>query len=124
MNSSKNLKVWMLAVRPKTLGAGLAPILIGTAMAFAEGKGHAGAALWLASQGDGFLRAKDKDAMMPLHWAAGNGHSVVTKALVKAGAEQRHRDRSGTTPRGWAEFKGHKLLASWMKDREEGRDEL
>ncbi len=45
MNSRKNLKVWMLAVRPKTLGAGLAPILIGTAMAFAEGKGHAGAAL-------------------------------------------------------------------------------
>ena len=40
-----NLKVWLLAVRPKTLGAALAPILIGTAMAFAEGKGHAGAAL-------------------------------------------------------------------------------
>ena len=45
MNSRKNFKVWMLAVRPKTLGAALAPILIGTAMAFAEGKGHAGAAL-------------------------------------------------------------------------------
>ena len=45
MNSRKNFKVWMLAVRPKTLGAALAPILIGTAMAFAEGKGHTGAAL-------------------------------------------------------------------------------
>ena len=45
MNYRKNFKVWILAVRPKTLGAALAPILIGTAMAFAEGKGHAGAAL-------------------------------------------------------------------------------
>ena len=45
MNSGTNLNVWLLAVRPKTLGAALAPILIGTAMAFAEGKGHAGAAL-------------------------------------------------------------------------------
>ncbi|MBT5793717.1 MAG: hypothetical protein HOI10_02490, partial [Deltaproteobacteria bacterium] len=45
MNSGKNSNVWLLAVRPKTLGAALAPILIGTAMAFAEGKGHAGAAL-------------------------------------------------------------------------------
>ncbi|MEZ7974398.1 MAG: 1,4-dihydroxy-2-naphthoate polyprenyltransferase [SAR324 cluster bacterium] len=45
MISGKNLNVWLLAVRPKTLGAALAPILIGTVMAFAEGKGHAGAAL-------------------------------------------------------------------------------
>ncbi|MDC0224360.1 1,4-dihydroxy-2-naphthoate polyprenyltransferase [Deltaproteobacteria bacterium] len=45
MNYRKNFKVWILAVRPKTLGAALAPILIGTAMAFAEGKGHTGAAL-------------------------------------------------------------------------------
>ena len=45
MNSGKNLQIWLLAVRPKTLGAALAPILIGTAMAFVEGKGHAGAAL-------------------------------------------------------------------------------
>ena len=45
MNSGKNSNVWLLAVRPKTLGAALAPILIGTTMAFAEGKGHAGAAL-------------------------------------------------------------------------------
>ena len=45
MNSGKNSNVWLLAVRPKTLGAALAPIMIGTAMAFAEGKGHAGVAL-------------------------------------------------------------------------------
>ena len=41
----KDLNIWLLAVRPKTLGAALAPILIGTTMAFAEGKGHIGAAL-------------------------------------------------------------------------------
>ena len=45
MISGKNLNIWLLAVRPKTLGAALAPILIGTVMAFEEGKGHAGAAL-------------------------------------------------------------------------------
>jgi 1,4-dihydroxy-2-naphthoate octaprenyltransferase len=45
MNSGKYLNVWLLAVRPKTLGAALAPIIIGTTVAFAEGKGHAGAAL-------------------------------------------------------------------------------
>ena len=45
MTSVNNLNVWLLAVRPKTLGAALAPILIGTTMAFAEGKGHAGAGL-------------------------------------------------------------------------------
>ena len=45
MNSRKYLNIWLLAVRPKTLGAALAPIMIGTAVAFAEGKGHAGAAL-------------------------------------------------------------------------------
>ena len=45
MNSGKYLNVWLLAVRPKTLGAALAPIMIGTTVAFAEGKGHAGAAL-------------------------------------------------------------------------------
>jgi 1,4-dihydroxy-2-naphthoate polyprenyltransferase len=31
------LSVWILAARPKTLPAGLAPVLIGTAMAFADG---------------------------------------------------------------------------------------
>ena len=45
MNSGKYLNVWLLAVRPKTLGAALAPIMIGTTVVFTEGKGHAGAAL-------------------------------------------------------------------------------
>ncbi len=45
MNSGKYLNVWLLAVRPKTLGAALAPIMIGTTVAFTEGKEHAGAAL-------------------------------------------------------------------------------
>ena len=45
MISAKHLDVWLLAVRPKTLGAAVAPILIGTSMAYAVGKGHAGAAL-------------------------------------------------------------------------------
>ena len=38
-------KSWLLALRPKTLGAGAAPVLIGTAMAFETGKGHMLAAI-------------------------------------------------------------------------------
>jgi len=41
----ETLKIWWLALRPKTLGAAIAPVLVGTAMAFADGKGHALAAL-------------------------------------------------------------------------------
>ena len=33
-------KLWLLAIRPKTLGAAIAPVLIGTAMAFEAEKGH------------------------------------------------------------------------------------
>ncbi len=39
------LKVWTAAARPKTLGAALAPVLVGTAMAYAAGGFHAPAAL-------------------------------------------------------------------------------
>ncbi len=35
--AESRLSVWILAARPKTLPAGLAPVLIGTAMAFADG---------------------------------------------------------------------------------------
>ena len=33
-----SLKIWIHAARPKTLPAGIAPVLIGTAMAYAEGR--------------------------------------------------------------------------------------
>lgn len=42
------LKPWLLAARPKTLPAAIAPVLIGTAMAFADGKGHLPSALLAA----------------------------------------------------------------------------
>ena len=45
MNISNYLRVWLSAIRPKTLGAAVSPILIGTTMAFGDGKGHALAAL-------------------------------------------------------------------------------
>tara|TARA_B110000467_G_scaffold160335_1_gene179449 strand:+ start:55 stop:945 length:891 start_codon:yes stop_codon:yes gene_type:complete len=45
VNISNYLQVWLSAIRPKTLGAAVSPILIGTTMAFADGKGHALAAL-------------------------------------------------------------------------------
>ena len=45
MNISNYLQVWLSAIRPKTLGAAVSPILIGTTMAFGDGKGHALAAL-------------------------------------------------------------------------------
>lgn len=34
----RGIKVWVEAARPKTLWAAVAPVLIGTAMAFADGK--------------------------------------------------------------------------------------
>ncbi len=39
-----NLTTWLLAARPKTLWASIAPVLMGTAMAFADGKAH-----WLSA---------------------------------------------------------------------------
>ncbi len=39
------LKNWLLAIRPKTLPAGVAPVLMGTAMAFGDGIGDAVTAL-------------------------------------------------------------------------------
>ena len=42
--SGSPISVWILASRPKTLPAALAPVLIGSAMAFADGAGH----LWSA----------------------------------------------------------------------------
>jgi 1,4-dihydroxy-2-naphthoate octaprenyltransferase len=39
------LRVWVLAARPKTLAASLAPVLVGTAMAVEAGQGHLGAAV-------------------------------------------------------------------------------
>ena len=40
-----SLKIWIDAARPKTLWAGFAPVLIGSALAHAEGMFHAGIAL-------------------------------------------------------------------------------
>lgn len=39
------MKNWLLAIRPKTLPAGIAPVLMGTIMAFGDGIGHVPAAL-------------------------------------------------------------------------------
>src|SRR6204780_387470 len=39
------LENWLLAIRPKTLPAAIAPVVIGTAMAFGDGLFHAPAAL-------------------------------------------------------------------------------
>ena len=44
MNPMQHLRVLFLAVRPKTLSAAVAPVMIGTTMAYAGGQGHAGAA--------------------------------------------------------------------------------
>jgi 1,4-dihydroxy-2-naphthoate octaprenyltransferase len=43
--AESRFSVWVLAARPKTLPAGLAPVLIGTAMAFADGRMYWPAAL-------------------------------------------------------------------------------
>lgn len=38
-------QIWIQAARPKTLGAAIAPVLIGSAMAYADHRFHAGAAI-------------------------------------------------------------------------------
>jgi 1,4-dihydroxy-2-naphthoate octaprenyltransferase len=46
MNSPQNIiKIWIGAARPKTLWAAVAPVIIGTAMAYGDGKFHILAAL-------------------------------------------------------------------------------
>ena len=42
---NQSLKNWTLAIRPKTLPAAVAPVLMGTAMAFGDGIGHISTAL-------------------------------------------------------------------------------
>jgi 1,4-dihydroxy-2-naphthoate octaprenyltransferase len=42
--SPATLAVWWLAIRPKTLGAAVAPVLMGLAIAWGEGRWHGGAA--------------------------------------------------------------------------------
>ena len=42
---NQSLKNWLLAIRPKTLPAAVAPVLMGTAMALGDGIGHIPAAL-------------------------------------------------------------------------------
>ena len=42
MISYTSFKIWIDAARPKTLSAGIAPILIGSAMAYADGHFHLG----------------------------------------------------------------------------------
>lgn len=42
---NQSFKNWILAIRPKTLPAGIAPVLMGTIMAFGDGIGHVPAAL-------------------------------------------------------------------------------
>ena len=44
MKPKQDLWVWFLAVRPKTLSAAVAPVMIGTTMAYEGGQGHALAA--------------------------------------------------------------------------------
>ena len=36
----KTWQIWMLAARPKTLWAGIIPVIVGTVMAFEAGKFH------------------------------------------------------------------------------------
>ena len=43
--SDKKFKIWLEAARPKTLWAAVAPVIIGTAMAFSDGKFHMASAL-------------------------------------------------------------------------------
>ena len=40
MNSAKKLSIFFMAIRPKTLGVTVSPVLIGTTMAFSSNKGH------------------------------------------------------------------------------------
>jgi len=43
--SSSRVQIWLLAIRPKTLFAAAAPVIVGSAMAYTDGGFHAGPAL-------------------------------------------------------------------------------
>jgi hypothetical protein len=67
-------KIWLLAARPKTLGAAIAPVLMGTAMAWAAGGFHALAA-WCALLGAVLIQigTNFSNDYSDFHWAADNG---------------------------------------------------
>ncbi len=44
MKETTSIRTWIMAIRPKTLWAGVAPVIMGTAMAYADGKAH-----WLSA---------------------------------------------------------------------------
>ncbi len=92
-----DLRVWLSAARPKTLPAAAAPVVLGTAFAFADGAFHAGAALCalaaavliqvgtnFANDAEDFARGADTAARVGPKRAVNEGW--VTAAQMRRGA--------------------------------------
>ena len=56
------------------------------------------------------------NGMRALHFAAYNGSTETVRALLEAGADRLSKDREGKTPLDYAVEKGHKKIATLLKD--------
>ncbi|XP_069938533.1 inversin-B-like isoform X2 [Cherax quadricarinatus] len=73
-----------------------------TALHIASEKGNVKTLKLLLKHDDKCLQAKEPEGMTPLHVAAKNGHWMICKELVEAGANIEERDSYGSTPLHWA----------------------
>lgn len=62
-------------------------------------------------------KAKDKDGVTPLHWAAFNGYENIAKALLAKEAEVKAKDNRGNTPLSLATRAGHQSIVNLLRQR-------
>ena len=58
----------------------------------------------------------DKYGVIPLHWAAGNGHKDLVQILLERGADPNRGDDDGSTPLSLAHTEGHVEIVKIMKE--------
>ncbi|KAF3188026.1 hypothetical protein TWF788_001486 [Orbilia oligospora] len=63
------------------------------------------------------LEIKDSTGRTPLHWAASEGHEVVTGVLVDNGADLEAKDDRGRTPLGWAVSERREVIVRLLVDK-------
>ena len=92
-----------------------------TALALAAQHGHAEIVALLLDAGEDPNRFNPPGAhahATPLHQAAGAGHEAVVRLLAERGARLDMIDAQyGGTPRGWAQYAGHEVVAAYLSER-------